>query len=130
MVECSNTAEGCPHKSIPIDFLEVHEKFECEFRLVKCNLPGCTLQQPLIYKLLQIHQQFECQGRSDQHNEEAELGNLLSAREFTDVHQHSQANREDQANQLGSQDNPFQDSDSSESDDDEARAIELSRQLS
>ena len=41
-VECSNTSEGCPHNKIPVDFLEVHEKFECEFRLVKCDLPGCT----------------------------------------------------------------------------------------
>lgn len=43
MVECSNVSEGCPHKAIPIDFLEVHEKFECDFRLVKCNNPGCSI---------------------------------------------------------------------------------------
>ena len=53
MVECSNVSEGCPHKSIPIDFLEIHEKFECEFRMVQCN--GCSAVPPMIYKLLLIH---------------------------------------------------------------------------
>ena len=41
LVECGNASEGCPQTKIPIDFLEVHEKFECEYRLVKCTNKGC-----------------------------------------------------------------------------------------
>ena len=44
MVECSNVLEGCTMKQIPIDMLELHEKFECEFRLVTCDREGCGLE--------------------------------------------------------------------------------------
>lgn len=85
MVECSNIGEGCPHKQIPIDFLEIHEKFECEYRLVKCTYQGCNLNEPMILKLLQIHQQFECPGRPNQDDEDNDIGNLLSARQYSEV---------------------------------------------
>ena len=35
--ECSYVSEGCTKTKIPIDLLEIHEKFECEYRLVKCT---------------------------------------------------------------------------------------------
>jgi len=40
-VECSYVSEGCPRTKIPIDLLELHEKFECEFRMVRCERQGC-----------------------------------------------------------------------------------------
>mmetsp|Transcript_35173 Transcript_35173/g.53905 ORF Transcript_35173/g.53905 Transcript_35173/m.53905 type:complete len:86 (-) Transcript_35173:1644-1901(-) len=64
-MECSNVCYGCDMTKIPLDFVEIHEKFECEYRIVKCGRPGCLLRQPLPYKLYQIHSEFECQGVGD-----------------------------------------------------------------
>jgi hypothetical protein len=41
MVECCNSKSGCPHLKIPLDFIEAHEQFECEYRMVNCKRKGC-----------------------------------------------------------------------------------------
>lgn len=65
-VECSNVSLGCPAKEIPVELLESHEAFECEYRPVVCLRPGCALaagKVPLIFKMMVIHQEFECTGK-------------------------------------------------------------------
>jgi hypothetical protein len=62
MVECCNSKSGCPHLKIPLDFIEAHEQFECEFRMVNCKRKGCLLKKPMQFKILEMHQDFECEG--------------------------------------------------------------------
>ena len=62
MVECSYVSEGCPRKDIPIELLETHEQFECEYRTVWCNRRGCQLTGPINFRLFEMHQKYECQG--------------------------------------------------------------------
>lgn len=60
-VECGNVSEGCPFTKIAVDMLEIHEQFECEYRIAFCEVEGCEMKgQPMPYKILQLHQQFEC----------------------------------------------------------------------
>ena len=62
-VECSNVSEGCPRTKIPLDLLETHEKFECEYRMLICERVGCKLEgRPMNVKLLETHQKYECEG--------------------------------------------------------------------